>query len=195
MNTYRIDTISSVEKVEYSPYQNGIFGRPSTGSSNRIGFNLINAIEMKQKNLNDTTGKTPFNKFKILENITFSSAYDFNRDSLKMDNISISGRTTLYKNLSLRFGGNVDPYDYKNGIKRDEFQYNINGKFGTIKNLNLAVNLRFKSKKGHKGAYTSKKGTETDLDMININPDAYLDFSVPWTIAFNYKIDRNRLNL
>lgn len=193
MNNYQRESISSTEEIEYSPFQNGIFGRPATGSSNRISFNLINAIEMKQKNLNDTTGENPFNRFKILENITFNSSYDFNKDSLKLDNIRMSGRTTLYKNLSLRFGGNIDPYDYSNGTKRNVYQYNVNGKLGTIKNVNLALNLRFKSKKGHKGAYTSKKGTETDLDMININPDAYLDFSVPWTIAFNYKIDRNRL--
>jgi len=193
INNYQIENNSSVEEIEYSPYQNGVFGRPSTGESNRINFNLINAFEMKQKNLNDTTGKSPFNRFKILENITFNSSYDFNKDSIKLDNIRMSGRTTLYKNLSLRFGGNLDPYDYNNGTKHDRLQYNVNGKLGTIKNINLALNLRLKSKKGHKGAYASKKGTETDLDIININPDAYLDFSIPWTIAFNYKIDRNRI--
>ena len=77
MNNYQRETISSTaEEIEYSPFQNGIFGRPATGSSNRISFNLINAIEMKQKNLNDTTGEKPFNRFKILENITFNSSYD-----------------------------------------------------------------------------------------------------------------------
>ena len=73
---------------------------------------------MKQKNLNDTTGKTPFNRFKILENITFNSSYDFNKDSLKLDNIRMSGRTTLYKNLKLTFWWKLDPYDYNNGTKK-----------------------------------------------------------------------------
>lgn len=191
-NSYQSDTLGTISY--YSPLTNGIYGSPSSSESGRLGFNLINAIEMKRNNTNDTTGKTPFIKTKILENFTISSGYDFIRDSFKLDNFNLSGRTSFGKNLSLRFGGTLDPYYYDSeGLRKETYQYKINKKLGTLKNANLALSLNLRSKKKAKKDYESNAGTEEELEIINVNQDAYLDFNVPWTFNLDYKIDYRRV--
>ena len=48
--------------TNYSPYSNNIYGSVSSNESGRIGFSLINSLELKRKNLNDTTIKEEFIK-------------------------------------------------------------------------------------------------------------------------------------
>ncbi len=193
-NTYTVDSGATPYDVSYSPYQYNIYGIPPSGSSNRLGFNLINSIEMRQNNLNDTTGDKPYIKTKIIENITFSSGYDFQRDSLQLDDIVMNGRTTLYKNINLRFGGRLNPYSFSSeGTQQNILQQQIDGRLGTLENVNLAIGFFFSAKGNKKKEYNSDKGTQNELDQINNNPDAYMDFSNPWSVNVNYKIDRNRI--
>lgn len=193
LKSYYIDTANTNPiEVNYSPYQNNIFGSPSAGSSERIGFSLINAFEMKQKNLKDTTGKSPFIKTKLLDNLTFNGAYDFIPTEFNLSNITMSGRTILKKNINMRFGGTLDPYTYLSGIRTNIFEMKQSGNLGTVKNVNLALSFSLKSSKGHKGEYKTTTGDQNELAIINANPDAYVDFSIPWRLNFNYKIDRNR---
>ncbi len=188
---YQSDTAGTISY--YSPFSNGIYGTPSSGESGRLGINLINALELKRINTKDTTGNEPYKRSKILDNITFSSGYDFVRDSMKLDNINMNGRTTLWKNLSMRFGAVLDPYWYDSeGRRRNIYQYNINKKLGTLTNANLALSINLRSKKNKDKEYKSDQGTEEELDMINANPDAYIDFNIPWTLSLDYKIDYRR---
>jgi len=93
--------------------------------------------------------------------------------------------------LNIRFGGRLDPYNYNNGLRENVFELKESGDLGTLSNVNLALSFKLRSKKGHKGIYTSKLGNENELDVVNYNPDEYVDFSIPWTMSLNYKIDRN----
>lgn len=177
--------------IDYNPYARGIYGAPPTASSNTVGFSLINAFEMKQKNLNDTTGEEPYKKVKLMENLTISGAYDFNKDSMNLSNIAFTGRTKLYKNIDLRMGANLDPYYYnEEGTRTSEYAFANNKQLGTFTNSNLALNVRFQSKKGKDKVYTSKKGTTEELDAINTYSDEYVDFNIPWSLTASYKINR-----
>ena len=78
------------------------------------------------------------------------------------------------------------------GRKRDIYQFNVNKKLGTLSNANLALSFNLRSKKNKQQEYQSDEGTEEELDLINANPDAYIDFNIPWTISLDYKIDYRR---
>ena len=189
---YQSDTLGNV--ASYSPFQSGIYGSPSSNESARLGFNLINAIEMKKVNLRDTSESEPYIKTKILENFTISSGYDFVRDSFQLDNFNLSGRTSFGRNLSMRFGAVLDPYHYDNeGNRKKTLAFSETRKLGTFKNANLALSINLKSKKKKKEDYTSEKGTEEELELINANQDAYIDFNIPWTLNLDYKIDYRRV--
>ncbi|MCT4582060.1 MAG: putative LPS assembly protein LptD [Flavobacteriales bacterium] len=175
-------------------YQTGIYGTPVSGESGRIGFSLINALELKQKDLEDDSTKTPYKKTSILDNLTLTSGYDFLKDSMNLDVIRFTGRTKLYKNLNTRFSAILDPYAYDaEGNRTKVFQTNINGDLGTFTNADFALNLSFKSKTSKKGDYRSSAGSQAELDQINNNKEQYLDFNIPWIISLDYKINYRKL--
>ena len=176
----------------YSPFSSNIYGTISSSESGRIGFSLINALELKRKNHQDSTGENKFLKAKILDNFTISSGYDLIKDSFNLDQIQLIGRTTLWKKVNIRFGGRVDPYRYINGRRTNQYQFDYDNKLGTLKSANLAIGTNFKSKKKEDKPYESDKGSKEELDMINANSDLYIDFNIPWTVGIDYKIDYAR---
>ena len=188
--TYQTDSIGNTST--YSPYSSNIYGTVSSAESGRIGFSLINALELKRKNHNDTTGENPFLKSKILDNFTISSGYDLIKDSFNLDQFQLIGRTTLWKKVNFRFSGRVDPYRYINGVRSNQYQFNFDKKIGTLKSANLAIGTSLKSKKKEDKPYESNKGSQEELDLVNANSDMYIDFNVPWTIGIDYKIDYSR---
>ena len=188
--TYQSD--SSGKTLSYSPYSGNIYGANSSSESGRLGFSLINSMELKRKNHKDTTDKNPFIKSKILENFTISSGYDLIKDSFNLDNIQIVARTTLWKKINLRLNSRIDPYQYVNGNRINQYQFNYNKKIGTITSANLAVGANLKSNKKKDEPYKSDKGTKEELELINNNSDLYIDFNIPWTLNINYKIDYRR---
>lgn len=175
-------------------YSNGIYGVPNSQESGRMGFSLINSLELKQKDLKNDSIEDSYKKIRILDNLTISSGYDFLRDSFNLDIVRFVGRTKLYKNLNTRFSANLDPYHYDTSeTRKDLFQINMNNNFGTITNADFALNLSFKSKKAKKGDYKSSAGSKAELEQVNNNKDRYIDFNIPWNISLDYKINYRKL--
>lgn len=188
--TYQSDSLGNTQS--YSPFSNNIYGTVNSSESGRIGFSLINSLELKRKNLKDTTNKEPFLKSKILENLSLNSGYDLTKDSFQLDNIRIIGRTTLWKKVNLRFAGQIDPYQYENGQRINQYQFSKNKSVGTLKSANFALGTSLKSPKNNNKEYKSDKASKEELEIINSNPDMYIDFNIPWTIGIDYKIDYRR---
>ena len=188
--SYQRDSLGNTST--YSPFSSNIYGTISSSESGRIGFSLINALELKRKNHQDSTGENKFLKAKILDNFTISSGYDLIKDSFNLDQIQLIGRTNLWKKVNIRFGGRVDPYRYVNGRRTNQYQFEFDNKMGTLKSANLAIGTNLKSKKKEDKPYESDKGSKEELDMINANSDLYIDFNIPWTVGIDYKIDYAR---
>lgn len=95
-----------VVDYKYSYYEGYLYGTPGSAKSGKLSFSLGNTLEMKIKSDDDTTG---FKKIPLLESLTLSSGYDFMKDSLKFDNITMSGRTKVF-GTSVNFSALFDPY-------------------------------------------------------------------------------------
>ena len=178
---------SNNTNIEYSIFENGIYGSTHTVESSLINMSLINNFEMKVRNRKDSLGKAK--KIKILENLGFSSNYNMAADSLRWLPVSITGRTNLSKTVSLNFNGLVDPYAIdSSGTRINSSQYNKSGSIGRLTTANLALSFALRSKKVKKKPLESKYGTEEELEYIRANPYAYIDFNVPWTLNISYNI-------
>lgn len=137
--------------IEYTKFENGIYGAPGRGISNSLGFNLSNTFEAKVKDKDST--KTAFKKIMLLNSLNFSTNYNIEADSMRWSPLSFSGGTSFFDNkLSLNFGGTLDPYALdanKNVIKT----YNINNGGGLFRltNANMSMNYSFSSESFKKG--------------------------------------------
>jgi len=185
LKTYR-DT--SGREIEYSIFEGGLNGVPSRRKSGRIGFNLLNNIEMKVATDKDSSGEK---KITILENLGFSSSYDLSADSLNWSPVSFNGRSRIGKFLNFQFGGTLDPYGLdSNGRKINTFWSEQNGNLFRLTSANLAINFSLQGGKGisKEKINQSKNATQEELEEIERHPERYVDFNIPWSLNVGYNI-------
>ena len=186
-----VKTNTQGDSTKYFIYQNGIFGGPPLGKAGILSFSLDNLLDLKVKNKKDTISGTK--KIKIFENLSLNSSYNTAADSLKWSNINLNGRTTLFNKVFLNFSGTFDPYISDSiGRKINTFELKKNKKIARLTQAGLAFSFNLNPAAGK--AKQSNKGTEQELKNINMNPDAYIDFNIPWTLNMNYNIVYSKPN-
>ncbi len=177
---------------DYSIFENGIYGVSNTKEAGLINLGLLNNFEMKVRNRKDSLGKDT--KIKLLESLNFSSSYNVVPDSLNWSNIQIEARTLIFKKLTLNFSSSFDPYaldsNKTTGIitKVNTTEWARDGRIGRLVTANLSAGFSLNSKTGVTESKTSEYGSEQELAYIRANPEAYIDFNIPWTLSVNYNI-------
>ncbi|TVR40311.1 MAG: LPS-assembly protein LptD [Bacteroidia bacterium] len=199
--------------VQYSIFEQGIYGGPPSGQSGNIGFSINNNLEMKVRNRRDPDGED--RKISLIDNFTVSGGYDLARDSLNFSDIRLSGRTRLFGNFDISYSSSWTPYARnEEGQLINEFIWNTDRKLLQLNNtrwtLNLNYNLRSGTGSGRQqnqrngqqpGAGERDFGRDMD-PAINGNdgweeetpqamPTNGVDYSVPWNISFSYSFNYN----
>jgi hypothetical protein len=183
-------TDATGETVEYSIFEEGIYGTTNASESGLINLGLLNNFEMKVRNRKDSLGKDK--KIKLLEALKFSTNYNVISDSLNWSNILINARTNI-KKLNLNFTGSYDPYALDSNLatgtvtKVNTTELSRNGRLGRLTSANVAAGFSFRSKKTNTQK-ESNYGSEEELEYINANPSEFVDFNVPWTLNVSYNV-------
>lgn len=196
-NTYY--DANGIEQL-YSMFQGNVYGTPPSGQSGRINYSFGNNLEIKVPSRKDTI--TGVKKVKVIEDITFSGSYDIAKDSLNFSYLSVNGRTTLFKNLSVRYSSIWDPYilDSTGRKQLNQFEWDVNKRLfrknSVSWNFSLSYSLNndtFKKNKG-KGASNTKRhldsplASEEEMNDIRMNPDSYVDWSTQWSLSLSYNL-------
>ena len=190
------DTTGYVHR--YSIFKNCLYGGPPDGRSGALRLSVGNNLEIKWQNPFDTSAEVK--KIALIENLTLSMSYDFAKDSIKLSALSVSGRTTLFRNLVLNYSGSFSPYVIDTlGNLRNELLWDKERRLFRTDNstwsaqLSFSLNNKtFSSDGGGKGS--QGRPTSTILQTpYNYNPvlmtGGYYDFSVPWNISINYNFN------
>lgn len=196
------DTYYDVNGVEqlYSMFQGNIYGSPPSGKSGRINYSFGNNLEIKVPSRKDTI--TGMKKIKLIEDLSLSGSYDLAKDSLNFSYLSINGRTTLFKGLSVRYSSIWDPYvlDSSGRKQLNKFEWDVNKRLfrknSVSWNFSLSYSLNnetFKKNKGTKNSETEQfKSTplasEQEMNDIRSNPEDYVDWSTQWALSLSYNL-------
>lgn len=184
----------------YSMFQGNIYGTPPSGKSGRINYSLGNNLEIKVPSKRDTI--TGLKKVKLIEDLTFSGSYDMAKDSLNFSYLSVNGRTTLFKNLSVRYSSIWDPYilDSAGRKQLNQFEWNVNDRLfrknSVSWNFSLSYSLNndtFKKNKGTKNSATrqfesSPLASEEEMNDIRSHPEDYIDWTTQWSLSLSYNL-------
>jgi hypothetical protein len=198
----QVDSLGRQERL--SPFANAVFGgTPSRGKSGSVSLSISNTLEMKVKNKKDTTGKEPFKKINLFDNLNLSTSYNLAADSFQLAPLNISARTTLFGKLNINLSGVVDPYSYTQPILNESgtvvkaqrrtptYTWNAGKGIGQLSTMNLAMSTSLNPKAREKKTLPKKNMSmqeERELDFINANPDLYVDFNIPWNLNLSYNI-------
>lgn len=192
----------------YTPFDEGIYGGPSSGISNTVSLSLNNVLEAKvvPKDEDELKGDEEFKKVTILNNLNFSTSYNIAADSLRWSDLNASASTRLFKDkLSLNLSARFDPYQVTDeGIRLDKFNSNLL----RLESANLTANFSLSSK-DFDGTNDDKNDNSNqpppDVYGANINPQnqnnqqqqndtkkdnkktaTLYQANVPWDISFAY---------
>jgi hypothetical protein len=119
----------------------------------------------------DSTATEP-KKVSILSNLTLSTSYNFEADSLKLSPISLSGATEIIKKVPINFAATFDPYAIDNNGRRIN-TLNIKNGGGLARLTSARINTSFSlnSEMFQKGGAKKKDdGKEDDVPDYGANP-------------------------
>lgn len=150
---------TTTDQVEYTRFENSLFGRPGNNYSSNVGISIGNNIEAKIRSKDST--KTEPEKVFLLNNLNFSTAYNLAADSLNWSPVRVSGGTQiLNKKMSINFGMTLNPYalDSNNNVV-NTFNINNGGSLFRLTSANINMSYTLSNE--------SFSGTESDEDKAS----------------------------
>ncbi|WP_231953131.1 putative LPS assembly protein LptD [Polaribacter vadi] len=167
-------TANPLDVIDYTVFDQGIYGSPSGGLSNSIGLSLNNVLEAKMAP-KDPDSDEEDEKIMILNNLNFNTSYNIAADSLRWSNVTFSAGTRLFKDkLALNFTGSLDPYQVnENGRRIDKFNPGI----FRLSNANLTANYSIsssdfdKSNKDNENKNNNANGNNNPPDTMGADID------------------------
>ena len=185
----------------YSIFEQSLYGGPADGRSGRVSINIGNNLEMKVANRKDTVNGT--RKITLIESLTLNMSYDLARDSLRWSDLSVNGRTTLFKNLVLNYSASFSPYYIDSaGRKHNQFLWQKQKKLFHRNSstwstqISYSINNNTFNKNANVKPGSKPAGEQIVAPIMqspyNYNPallmGTYADFTMPWNISLNYTL-------
>ena len=213
-NGYRtltyVDRNGQTKTQEYNIYAGQLNSPPGKGRSATMSFSLGNNFEAKVRDLKDTTG-TGTKKIKLIDNLNFSTGYNFLADSLNMNNIGVTMSTSVFGKVGLSANANFDPYgivvDKKNPSGRKINRYAVTMGQGLARLTNTSVSLSYSLSgegkiNGNDGSKQAGGNPADHYTRIYYHPVTgeyipggwlyYTNPNVPWSLNFNYSFSYRR---
>jgi len=163
--------------LTYSPFENGIYGRPGAGISNAIGISLNNVLEAKVAP-KDPDSDEEDEKITLLNNLNFNSSYNIAADSLRWSPVSFTAGTRLFNDkLAVNLSGSLDPYQVDDtGRRINKFNPGIFRLTNASLTANYSISSRDFDKENNDNNNNNNNnngnGAQNTPDVIgaNINP-------------------------
>jgi LPS-assembly protein len=200
-NYYTIQQDSTGKTAAFYKYEgNNVYGTVyNNGKFGGITFNLGNLLSMKLKSKGDTSSNAD-KKVNILDAFDFATSYNFLRDSIKLEPITVNARTNLFEKINISAGAIFQPYQTDiNGLPINKLVIKDKFRLGNLTSANLSLQTSFKggdknrktaSEKVAQGNFTRDANTgdeyQREAAYIQNNPAEFADFEIPWNIDLSY---------
>ncbi|MPS73410.1 MAG: LPS-assembly protein LptD [Chryseobacterium sp.] len=174
------------EMTPYSIFEGGIYGAPTSGLQQTMGFNISNNLEMKVRSKTDSTG---VKKVKIFENLNISGGYNFAAERNKWSVFSVNAQSSFFNNkLNVNTSLTLEPYKIifeegsTTGTRTDQF-----GHF-SLQGINVQLSYPMSEaifgKKEELSKKYKKKG-EIRNENYFFDDDNYAHYQPTWTLNVN----------
>ncbi len=197
-----IDKNGKVQSQDYNIYAGNIGSYPSKGKTASLNLSLGNNFEAKVRDIRDTTG-TGSKKIKLIDNLNFSTGYNFLAEQFKMSNVRMQMSTSIFGKLGINGSMDFDPYamevQNKKVVRVNKFA--ITQGQGLLRlnstSVSLSYSLSGEGKINGNDGNTQAGGNPADhYTRIYYHPITgeyipggylyYMNPNVPWSVNFNY---------
>ncbi|MBK8707836.1 MAG: LPS-assembly protein LptD [Flavobacteriales bacterium] len=183
----------------YSPFDIGIYGKPTSSESATVNLGLIQSLEAKvrdRKAMQDSAGISDdiqLKKIKLLDFVGITTNYDLLKDSLNWSPVNLSARTALFNKLNVNFNSVWDPYAVNSqGQRIDQSERSVTGKLARMTYTNIAAGIDLKSRKYGQAPSNTPNNDQQVVEEADPSKGARINFSLPWRLGLNYSYDISR---
>ncbi len=200
-----IDKSGKAQTQDYNIYAGNVGSYPSKGKTASLNLSLGNNFEAKVRDLKDTTG-TGTKKIKLIDNLNFTTGYNFLAEQFKMSNVGMTMNTSIFGKLGISGNMNFDPYamevQEKRVVRVNKFA--ITQGQGLLRlntaTLSLSYSLSGEGKiNGNDGTKQAGGNPADHYTRIYYHPITgeyipggylyYMNPNVPWSVNFNYSFN------
>ena len=200
-----IDKNGKVQSQDYNIYAGNIGSYPSKGKTASLNLSLGNNFEAKVRDIRDTTG-TGSKKVKLIDNLNFTTGYNFLAEQFKMSNVGMTMNTSIFGKLGISGNMNFDPYAMevqdKKVVRVNKFA--ITQGQGLLRMNSATVSLSYSLSgegkiKGNDGNAQAGGNPADHYTRIYYHPITgeyipggylyYMNPNVPWSVNFNYSFN------
>ena len=197
-----VDRNGEVKTQDYNIYAGNIGSYPGKGKTASLNFSLGNNFEAKVRDLRDTTG-TGTKKVKLIDNLNFTTGYNFLAEQFNMSNVGVTMNTSIFGKLGISANANFDPYamevQNKSVVRVNKFA--VTQGQGLLRlntaSVSLSYSLSGKGKiNGNDGSKQAGGNPADHYTRIYYHPITgeyipggylyYMNPNVPWSVNFNY---------
>ena len=104
------DASGNVKLVEYSPFQDAMYGVPGKSKTEMISWDVSNNIEMKVRSDKDSTG---YKKLSIIDELGAAMSYNAAADFHRWSDLSVRLRLKWWKNYTFSMNAQFATYAYE----------------------------------------------------------------------------------
>jgi len=180
------------DQIEYTRFENSLFGRPGNRYSSSLGLAVGNNFEAKIRS-KDSTETEPKKVF-LLNNLNLATSYDLAADSLNWSPLRVTGGTQiLNKKMNINFGMTLNPYalDSNNNVI-DKFNVNNGGSLFRMTSANLNVSYSLNNDSFSGKDEEEERDEEADRNSATANARADDLFGVSQDFADQRLGDRKK---
>lgn len=191
-----VDQFGRVQK--YGFYDREVFGGAPGEERQAVGLRIGNVIEMKTES-SDSAGQD--NKFQLL-NFDISTGYNFARDSLRFDEISLGYRTNIGTLLNISGSSSFnlykfepDPLDPRIGRRVNKFLVKETGQLAQLTNFNISLSTSLSGEKKQSTAgpiLSAEDSLRRQSGIRQLYDDPTPDFSIPWRLDLSYNFSQSQ---
>ncbi|MCD2258780.1 putative LPS assembly protein LptD [Psychroserpens luteolus] len=209
-------TAGEVQREQFTRFEGALFGVPNRTFSSSMGISIGNNFEAKVRD-RDSTATEP-KKIKLLNNLNFSTSYNFAGDSLQWSPLRVSGGTTILKDkMNINFGMVLDPYALDNNNRKiDKFNIDNGGSLFRLTSANLNISYSLSSKQfedegsseddraiqeslrsggraddlfGKPQDFADQRLTDVDRSDKKKEPSEFYNYKIPWSLRLAYAVN------
>ena len=166
----KTDADGNVSLVQYSPYQNSLYGVPGRGKTGSISWDVSNNIEMKVRSDKDSTG---FKKISLIDELGFAMSYNMATDYHPLSDLTVRLRLKWWKNYTFNMTGVFASYAYELDDNGNPYVGNHTywgmGKFGRFQGMSQNISYTLTPEKIRK--FFGGGSSDDDKDNKDKNND------------------------
>ena len=204
------DRNGEVKTQEYNIYAGQLNSVPGKGQTASLSFSLGNNFEAKVRDLKDTTG-TGSKKIKLIDQLNFSTGYNFLAEEFKMNNIGVTMSTSIFGKLGISANANFDPYailvdkDHVSGQRINKFAISEGQGLARLTNTSVSLSYSLSGEgkiNGNDGTKQAGGNPADHYTRIYYHPVTgeyipggwlyYMNPNVPWSVNMNYSFSYRR---